>query len=513
MSNIGVQDVNTRRITKNSLVLFVRMFVLMIINLYVVRVLMNRLGVEDFGIFNAVAGVVLTLSCVSSVLLVSTQRFYSYAQGKGNEKEISRIFSTSVNINVGLSLVVVLVFEILGMWFLNNHMQIPADRIAVANWLFQFSLFSFVGSILQIPFSSMIIANEDMHWYAIISTVECLLKLVVALLIGTVAIDRLQFYGGGLLLVAVIVLIMYAVRAVTKYEECRYKKVNDKTYYGRLLSFSGWTFFGSIANVGLIQGNAILLNIFFGPIINACFGVAMQIYNAFMSLCNSVIVALRPSMIRAYAEGNHNYLQTLFSTANKGLYYALLMVGLPVFVQMPLILNTWLGNNDVRMVAFGRLIMVYIVIIALNNPITIIMQAMGRVREYHLLVESITLLSLPLSYVMFRYTDNPDSVFFSMITLAVAAHIVRVICLKRYYSNFSVGGYMIDFLFKALIVTAIVAMTEYVVSDICDNVWLNFIVSVLFSAVSVPLLAYSVGMNRNEKTALVKHITHFIRRR
>ena len=189
------------------------------------------------------------------------------------------------------------------------------------------------------------------------------------------------------------------------------------------------------------------------------------------------------------------------------------MVGLPVFVQMPLILNTWLGNNDVRMVAFGRLIMVYIVIIALNNPITIIMQAMGRVREYHLPVESITLLSLPLSYVMFRYTSNPDSVFFSMITLAVAAHIVRVICLKRYYSNFSVGDYMIDFLFKALIVTVIVAMTEYVVSDICDNVWLNFIVSVLFSAVSVPLLAYSVGMNRNEKTALVKHITHFIRRR
>ena len=133
MSNIGVQDVNTRRITKNSLVLFVRMFVLMIINLYAVRVLMNRLGVEDFGIFNAVAGVVLTLSCVSSVLLVSTQRFYSYAQGKGNEKEISRIFSTSVNINVGLSLVVVLVFEILGMWFLNNQMQISAARRAATN--------------------------------------------------------------------------------------------------------------------------------------------------------------------------------------------------------------------------------------------------------------------------------------------------------------------------------------------------------------------------------------------
>jgi O-antigen/teichoic acid export membrane protein len=389
----------SKRIASNTAVLFIRMLIITIISLYTVRVVLNGLGAEDYGIFNTVAGVVTTSSFLSSVLAISVQRFYSFSMGKNNDKDLNEIFSSSINIIILLSLGIIIVFETFGLWFVKTQLTIPYGRMEATLWIYQFSLFSFIFTILEIPFTAAIFAHEDMSIYAVISTVDCFLRLTVAFLIGKFMADNLIIYGSGLLIVSFIIFQFYAIYGLIKYEECHYKKTHNTLLYKKLLSFSGWTLFGSAASTGMQQGNIILLNIFFGPIINAAFGIALQINNAFNALSNSIILPLRPAMIKAYAEKNNDYLNQLFSVGNKFILYFLLAIGIPIFSEIVTILTWWLGNINSDIIIFSRLIIIYIIFLGIHSPITTIMQATGHVKEYHLPVESITLMCIPLTWL------------------------------------------------------------------------------------------------------------------
>lgn len=500
------QKMQSRRVAKNSLLLFMRMFVLMLINLYAVRVLQSRLGIVDFGVFHVVAGVITMLTCVSSVMAVSTQRFYSYAQGKGEVGVLRRIFSVSVNVNILFSLLFILLFETLGVWFLNTKLDIPADRLVAANWVFQFALFSFVCALCQIPFSAAIIAHEEMGTFALITTAECVLRLVVALLIGIVAIDNLQFYSAGLLVVAVLVLGIYALVAGRRYSECSYEFVGERSYYKRLVSFSGWTFLGSIANVGLIQGNAILLNLFFGPLVNAAFAVSINVYNAFISLCNNVVLAIRPAMVRTFAERNYAYLNQLFYVSNKAIALFTLMIAMPLLYEMDFILTLWLGEYAEHTAVFSRMAIVYVAVITLNNPITIIMQASGNLKTYHLSVESVTLLSLPIAYFLFQVYGNAEMVYVSMIALAVAAHVVRLVCLRRQI-DFSCRRYLLSFLLPVALVTVMMMALGYAVYGMFGDGFLGLVILVAVSILVLPLLAYALVLDRDERLSMNAFVT------
>lgn len=509
--SIVEQNKQSRRIAKNSLLLFVRMFVLMLINLYAVRVLQSRLGIVDFGVFHVVAGVITMLTCVSSVMAVSTQRFYSYAQGKGEYNTLRRIFSVSVNVNIMFSVLFILLFETLGVWFLNTKLDIPSDRIVAANWVFQFALFSFVCTLCQIPFTAAFIAHEDMGTYALITTAECVLKLAVALLIGIVAIDNLQFYSAGLLVVSLFVFGTYLFVAGRRYTECSYELVTESAYYKRLVSFSGWTFLGSIANVGLIQGNAILINLFFGPLVNAAFAVSVNVYNAFMSLCNNVVLAIRPAMVRAFAERNHAYLNRLFYVSNKAIALLTLMIAMPLLYEMDFILKVWLGDYAEHTAIFSRLVIVYVAVIALNNPITIIMQASGNLKTYHLSVESVTLLSIPIAYVLFTVYGKAEMVYISMIILAMSAHVVRLVCLRR-QMNFSCRRYISAFLMPVTFVIAIMMALGYAVYGLLGNGFLGLVVLVAVSVLILPLIAYVLVLDHDERLAVKAFVTNIKQR-
>lgn len=435
------------RVAKNTLVLFFRMFILMLVNLYAVRVLIRSLGVADYGVFQAVAGVVTTLTCLSSVLSVSTQRFYNYAIGKNSYHDIYRIFSISININVVFSIVILLFFETVGFWFLNTQMVIPDTRLLAANHLFQFSIFSFLCTIMQIPFMAAMMAHEDMGWYALISTVECFARLFVAMSIGATPIDNLAYYGGGLLGVSVLVMGMYMLISKRRYDELRYVKVKDFSSYKKLLSFSGWTLFGSLANVGMFQGNNMLLNIFFGAVTNAAYGIAFQINNAFNSLCNSIVLAFRPLMIQTVVRDDLVYIRKLFMISSKFIFYIILIVVAPIYYGMPFILDLWLDKEvTAEMILFSRLIMLYILVMSLHHPITIVMQAKGKVKTYHLIAESIMLLCLPLSYILFRCGTPAWVSYLSMIIVTCIAHIARLLVLKHYCSWFSFSWYFVNML-------------------------------------------------------------------
>lgn len=493
---------NTKRMAKNTALLYIRMMVVMIINLYTVRLVFNALGVENYGIYDVVAGVTLILSSVSSVLSTATQRYYSYNIGEKKTERLRNIFSASINLYAILSLIVLILGETLGLWFINSHLVIPDERMNAANWIYQFSIFSFIFTILQVPYSAATIAHEDMGIFALISTAESVLKLMAALLIFVIPLDRLIIYGAAIFLISSLVLISYIIVGNRKYAECRYQKLTEKIIMKELLSFSGWSFFGSVAGVGMYHVNTILINVFFGPVVSAARAISIQVNAAIGSFAGSFLLAIRPAMIKSYAEESYLYLNKIFNLSNKFIYYCLLIICLPLMFEMTTVLNLWLKTADAQTVLFSRLILVYALIMSLNNPISIIIQATGHVKEYHVPVETFTLLCVPATYILFKWGYSAFSTYIVMIVVAVASHIVRLICLKKYYKPFCYSEYIKSFLLPAFVITLVASLFVFLIHINIMNTSLRIFAVVIFSVVCVGAFTLLIGLSKTEKDIL-----------
>lgn len=503
---------STKRIAKNTTLLYIRMMVVMLINLYAVRLVLNALGVEDYGIYNVIAGVITMLYSISSVLSTATQRFYSYSVGENTLERLRNIFSTSAYIYVILSVIVLLLGETIGLWFVNTQLVIPADRMNAANWIYQFSIFSFIATIMQVPYSAATIAHEDMGVFSIISTAETVLKLISISLLFIVPLDRLIIYGAALLLISILVLISYIVVGLKKYPECRYQKPTEKALFKELLSFSGWSLFGSLAGVGMSQVNTILVNIFFGPLVNAARAISYQFNMALSSFVGSFILAIRTPMIRSYAEDSHLYLNKIFNLSNKFIYYCLLMICIPLFFEMNTVLSLWLKTTDPQTVLFSRLMVVYTLIMSLSNPIAIIIQATGHVKEYNIPVETLTLLCVPATYILFKMGFPAYSTFIAMIIVAVVAHVVRLICLKKYYMSFSYSEYIKSFLLPAFGITVFTSLLVFLIHNSYMNPLLRIGVIVFFSVFCIATLVLLIATSKTEKDVLKQLITSMKRK-
>jgi O-antigen/teichoic acid export membrane protein len=503
---------NSKRIAKNTTFLYIRMMFVMIINLYAVRLVLNALGAEDYGINNVVAGVITMLISVSSVLSTATQRYYSYSIGENNLGRLRNIFSTSINIYALLSLIVIILGETVGLWFVNTQLVIPDERMNAANWIYQFSIFSFIITFIQVPYSAATIAHEDMGIFATISTVECVLKLIAAFLLFVIPLDKLIIYGATLFLISTLVLISYIIVGYSKYAECRYQKPTEKNLLKELLSFSGWSLFGSVAGVGMSQVNTILINIFFGPLANAARAISFQFSMAMSSFSGSFLMAIQPPMIKSYAEESYLFLNKIFYLSNKFIYYCLLMICLPLMFEMNTVLNLWLKTTDPQTVLFSRLILVYALIMSLNNPISIIIQATGHVREYFVPVETFTLLCVPATYILYKLGYPAYSTYIVMIIATVAAHVVRLIILKRYYKPFSYSEYIKSFVLPALAITIVTLLIIFLVHRSIMNTSLRIVAVFFLSVVCVAAFALLIGLSKAEKDNLQQLITNMKRK-
>lgn len=502
-------SIKSKRIATNTIILFARMFIIMIVNLYTVRIVLDRLGIEDYGIFNAIAGIVTFTSFINGVMELSVQRFYSVAIGEQNHQRLNEIFTLSMVIILGASAIMFVVMETVGLWVFHTQFIIPIAKIEAAEWCFHASLLTFFLTLLQIPFSSAVFAHEKMNIYAFISTTDCLLKLIAALFIGLFAVDNLKFYSLALTCTGLIVLACYVTYCITRFSECRLRKTRNIALLKELLSFSGWTLFGSIAKVGTFQGNTIMLNIFFGPIVNAAFAVAIYISNAFNALCNSMLLALRPAMIQAYAEKNFMYLNKLFDISNKFILYILLVIAFPIIYETDNILSLWLQNVTDDMTVFSRLIIIYVICIALNNPITIIMQASGKVRQYFVPVEIASLLCLPFTFFFFKVGLPAIWVFVSMISTCIISHIIRLLCLRRYYSPFSLMRYVKSFILPAILIIA----TNAYIAEIAIHNTTGILYHVMGCAIIPALILleiFMLGLSKNEKIQTLNFIRKYI---
>lgn len=500
---------NSRKIAVNTTLLYIRMAIVMVASLYTVRLVIGALGLEDYGLYDVVAGIVIMFQSISGVISSSVQRFYSIALGKNDSGALAEMFSAGVNVFVGLALISLLSFETLGLWFLNTHIVIPEGRVIAANLVYQFAIFSLVFSLIQTPYLSAVIAYEDMKFYAYVSLMECFLKLVAAFLLPLFLLDRLALYGGFLCGIAFVSFTVYYFIV-----KCRYKSLKyhfGKNMYNRsIMSFSGWTFYSSVAGIGMNQICTILVNLFYGPLVNASRAIAFQVGNALNSFCASFMMALRPPMIKTYAEGNFEYLNKLFDMSNKVIFYPLLALFLPLFFEMDTILLIWLKTNNFQTILFSRLMLIYSIILALSNPITFIMHAVGCVKQYHLVVETPFIFVMPLTYLAYKIGAVASSTYALMIIAALFSHVSRVLVLKKYYPSFDLEGYCYN-ISRSMIVAVFSFAIVYYFRLKGANMLLTIVQTTIISIMTVLFGSLFIGLTHSERKALKSFVAAKIR--
>lgn len=501
----------SQRIMSNTIVLFLRMLLLTFINLYSIRILLDKMGVEYYGIFNAVAGLVTLSSFISGVLDLSIQRFYSYYIGTKQHDRLCHIYSVSIKSSLILTISIVLLLETFGLWYIQNKLVVPIEEVSIAVTCFHFSVVTFACTILRIPFTATIFAHEDMTIYASISCIESLLKLAAAFMIGVVAMNSLTFYSAATMLVSIIVYASYALWSKKKYTECyHYIDTKDAGLYRKMLSFSGWTLFGSFAKMTMVQGSALLLNFFFGSLTNASYAIATQLSNAFTTLSNNMILSVRPAMIKSYAEGNGIYLKSLYNFSNKFMFYLLFVISTPIISEMPLIEKTWLGNSvNQEIILFSRMAIIYTICLAMNNPITIIIQATGKIKRYHLCVESVTLMSLPLAWTLFHFHFEAFHIFTSMTALCLIAHAVRLKCLKDACPLFSIKEYAFSFVLPATAITGVSILLHTSIHLSIHTTIGRMLIEFFVLPPIQMVFIYAVALSKTEKIALKNYAAKF----
>lgn len=489
------------RITKNTLLLYFRLFFILIINLTSVRLLLDILGESDYGIYNVVAGIVTMLTFVTSALQTSTQRYYSFFLGKEEDVKLKEIFSASLEIFVIISILFLLIGETLGLWFVNTQLTIPSDRIHAANIVYQFTVLSFALSIITIPYSSAVIANENMNIYAIVSILEGAFKFIAVILLYCIpcTVDKLIIYAILLFIVHFIKEISYITIARKKYKECSYVRRHNNTFRKSIFSFAGWTMYGSLAGVLNTQGNTILINIFFGTIVTASRAVSLQISNAISSLVSGFVTAIKPPIVKSFAESNYEFAMKVFNFGNKFILYSLLIFCIPMYTEMETILTLWLKEVNLNTITFSRLILIYTIILCLHHPITILMQAIGNIKPYYLFVDTLTLLSLPLTYIAFKNGLEAAYSYYIMIAIFFVAHIMRILILKRNFNFFSVRKYLVNFLLLSMLIIITIVLTLRTFAQAIEDDMIRLICSFLITTIFIISFAYSLALSKEEK--------------
>lgn len=491
---------NTKRIAKNTLMLYVRMLFGMLVSLYTSRVVLQALGVEDYGIYNVVGGVVAMFSMISNSLSSSVSRFLTFELGKGNMDALKRVFSTSLSIHVVLSVIIVFLAETVGVWFLNTLMTIPETRLYAANWVFQASVFTFVINLWSVPFSASIVAHERMSVFAYIGILDIVLRLLIVLFIAYsgLGFDRLIVYA--LLLVGVVCVMqtIYWNYCTRHFEECRINLHFDAQYWKAMSSFAGWNFIGCTAVLLKDQGVNVLLNLFIGPVINAARGIAGTVNNVLASFSNNFMTALNPQITKAYATGDYEYMFSLVERGSRFSYYILLMFALPVLFETEFILALWLKSYPEHTVNFIRLILIVTLCDILSNTLINLQTATGRIRNYQLAVGGMLLMNFPLSYLCLNFGYPPESTLIVALVVSVCCLLLRLIFLRSMV-GLSVNRFLRKVCMNVLQVTFVAAIIPFLIyiqmSDSIIRFSLICIVTVFCSSFAI----YFIGCTNNER--------------
>lgn len=500
---------NKKRIAKNTLLLYVRMLFLMLVSLYTSRVILNALGVQDFGIYNVVGGVVMMFTVISGSLSGAISRFITFELGKGDKEKLVKVFSASVTIQFFLSLIIVILIESVGVWFLNSKMTIPNGRMIAANWVLQFSIITFVINLISVPYNATIIAHEKMSAFAYISIFEGLGKLGVAFLILISPIDRLIFYSILMCAVAVSVRIMYGYYCKKHFEECIYHFHWDKDILKQMFSFAGWNFIGAASSIFRDQGGNIILNMFFGPAVNAARGIANQVNNAINGFVTNFMTALNPQITKSYAKGDKEYMMSLIYQGSRLSFYMLLLLSLPILASTHYILVIWLKLVPDHAVTFVQLILIFTMSECISNPLITAMLATGKIRDYQIVVGGLQLVNLPAAYICLRLGCIPESVIIVAIILSQCCLGARLIMLRKMIGLSSIL-FLKKVYFNIISVILFSAIIPVILYFNMEESLTSFIIMTLACLLSSSISIFYIGCNKQERTFAKEKISQVV---
>ena len=498
-----------RRIAKNTLFLYARMFFVLAVSLYTSRVVLNVLGVADFGTYNVVCGFVSMFTFLNAAMSNAVQRFYNYEIGKNNGLFIAKVYTSAVFTQFMLMLIVVVLVAIVGIWYLNNKMVIPTDRLYAARYIFGFSVVSFALLIMQVPYNAALMAYEKMNYYALISVVDVLLKLVIVIILPSVDGDRLIFYGFGIMMVQSMSFLMSYCYVRKNFKLLKIEKKVDGNYIKQMLIFSGWNMFGSFAYTIKGQGINVLLNAFFGTIVNAARGISYQVLSAIQGFAQNIFVAFRPQLVQSYAIGDYKRTETLMFSMSKVTFYLFYMLALPIMLEIDYVLHLWLGDIVPQYTSiFTILIILNALISNFNTPLSQVIHATGKMRTYQIVTSLITCSILPLSWIYLRLDENPVGVYWISLFVSIVNQMVCLCVVKKYFP-FSLKKYAQKVVYPCLLIFIIAALIPMVLHNVMEQSFVRLVVVGCVSVVSIVLISYYLGMSVSERIFIRQYIKIF----
>ncbi len=503
---------NNERIAKNTMLLYFRMGIAMVVGLYTSRLLLQALGITDYGISNVIGGLVSMFSIISGSLTAAISRFLTFELGKNDIKRLTSIFSTSVIIQVVLAFVVMAICELAGAWFLENHLVIPQNRMSAAWWVFHLSIISFGVNLFSVPYGALIVAHERMSIYAYIGLLSVFVNLVTTIVIFYAPCDKLILWAVLGFLVSMLTQGFYWWYCKKNFEECKvHRKSVEKSLLKEIFSFAGWNFIGASAAILRDQGVNIVLNIFCGPAVNAARGVAMIINGKVGQFTNSFTIAVNPQITKSYAIRDYKVMLPLMYRSSRFSYYLFFVLALPIVLNIDMILNLWLKEVPDYSQNFVILILIYSLLETISQPLVVAMLATGKIRNYQLIVGGIQLLNLPLSYLCLKLALPVEYVFVVAIVCSVLCLGARLVMLRS-IMPFSAIDFCSSVLLKIALVTIMGMLLPFIVYNLIPAGYINLAVTTAFSLLWSSLVALYIGCTNHEREVILNKALSMINR-
>lgn len=450
-------------------------------------------------------------SMLSRSISSAISRYITFELGHGDIEKLKRIFSTSINIQIIIAIIILILSEIIAVWFLNTQMNIPETRIKAANWVLQCSIFTFIIDIVSIPYNASIIAHEQMKAFAYISILEACLKLLIVFMLDITPFDKLIVYGILVLTVSIIIRFVYGMYCKHHFKECTYNFIFDKLLMKEMMGFSAWNFIGTASAALKSQGVNIAINIFCGPTVNAARGLSMQVNTQVRNFASNFMMALNPQITKSYATGEFQYMMTLIFQGARLSFYLLLLLSLPIIIETNMILSLWLKNVPEHTILFTRLALIEAMIESISSPLITAMLATGKIRNYQIIVGGIQMLSFPLSYYLLYLGFFPEITMIAAIIISLACLAARLVMLKKMIClpiKLYLKKVIANITFVSCISTLIPFMTSFALSN---NSLLNFCIICLVCITSTLLSILLVGCNKDERIFVLKKINSYIK--
>lgn len=485
------------------------MLFLMAINLYTSRIILEALGVEDYGIYNAVAGFIAMFSMVSGSITGSISRFITFVLGEGDKDKLRRVFSTALIIQLALAILIVILVEAVGVWFLNTHMTIPLGRETASNWILQFALLTFIFNLWSTPYNAALIAHERMSAFAYIGIFEGIANLLIAFGVMFSALDGLIFYGALMCLVSFITRLIYNIYCKRHFEECSANLFFDKRLFKEMFGFAGWNFIGNISGLLREQGINILFNIYYGPIVNAARGLASQVQTAVTKFSQNFFMAVQPQITKSYASNNIGESHELVLRSSRLAFVLLMALVLPIVAETDYVLGIWLYEVPKHTTSFVRIILFFTLIEAFSVPLIHLMLATGNIKKYQIVVGCFNLLNFPVAWGILYCKGTAEFAQLSVVFFSIVGLIIRLVMLKP-MTGFPIKHFMLNVVLRCMCMLIICMVPVYFVTTIFSEGIERLLVSIVSIEFFVICSTYAIGLTSDERNFLIEKIKHII---